>query len=119
MLVLRGNRWWGLAVGATGLLFHTSAIAFIPMWIITAYLEGARKSGRWRAIAVVAGAFVAMIAGSYLVSSLGVLLDETKYAAYLTATARGGAAAGTEVLYRIVPILAGVYVLSGLQSGEQ
>ncbi|MGK9147411.1 EpsG family protein [Plantibacter flavus] len=114
VLVLRARAWTGLVVGLLGFLFHTSAIAFIPMWLVATYLaRPTTKRGR-RAILIIVVVVVGMFASSAILQAVGGSFAGGAYSDYLGGSARRGAAVGTEVLYRLIPILGGLYALKAM-----
>ncbi|MDR6867240.1 hypothetical protein J2Y69_001841 [Microbacterium resistens] len=104
-LVMRTRYFWGLAIGLLGILFHGTAVIFIPMWVAAVLIR--RYSHRsLRIVVLMIIATVAVSAGaSYLLEALGGALGDTKYAFYLQQTSLTGIALGAETLYRLVPIV--------------
>lgn len=112
-LTIRHRRLAGLVVGLSGLLFHTSAVIFVPVWIITAYLMRAHPRPGRRAAFVVAAAGIGSFAGAPLIN-LAAGFAGGRFAAYLTADAAGGAAFALDALYRLVPLVAAVVAYRSL-----
>jgi len=115
VLVLRARPWLGLVVGLLGFFFHTSAIAFIPMWLAAAYLSRDTQHRGRRAVVVIVAVVAVMSASSVLLQTFGGSFAGGAYADYLSGSVRRGSAVGTEVLYRVVPIAAGLYALSAMR----
>lgn len=112
-LTIRHHRLAGLVVGISGVLFHTSAVIFVPMWVITVYLMRNRPRPGRRAVAVVAVAAVGLFVGAPYINLVAGFAGG-RFAAYLTADAAGGAAVGLDALYRVVPLVAAVVAYRSL-----
>ncbi len=110
-IILRGRPWLALAVGASGLLFHNSAVVFLVMWAIAFYLRS-RTGNLTRPIwTVLIVSLLALAAVAPVIDILSNALADTKYQEYLSDDARGGRAFGIDALYRAIPIVAGIWAL--------
>lgn len=111
-LVLRSKYGLGLLVGATGLLFHNSAVVFFIMWGVAVYLKTRRQQvGRAVWVVLVVGV-LALIAVAPALDLLSNSLADSKYQEYLGEGARGGRAFGVDALYRAVPLVVGIWALT-------
>lgn len=115
-VTLRARKWLGLAIGASGLLFHNSAIVFLVMWAVTVYLS-TRRERIGRAVWIVMVLSVLSLAAvAPVLDILTNSLSDSKYQEYLGEGARGGRAFGVDALYRTIPLAAGVWVLAVTRS---
>ncbi|EZP29045.1 EpsG family protein [Microbacterium oleivorans] len=106
-VALRGRPWWALAAGLSGLFFHSSAVVFVPIWLITLYLKREGKRPGRRAILVILGAAGVSLAGAPLLQFVAAFGGD-RFSAYLGQGATSGAAFALDTLYRLVPLLTGV-----------
>lgn len=112
-LTIRRHALAGLLVGVSGVLFHTSAVIFVPMWAITIYLMRDRPRPGRRAAFVVAASAAALFVGAPYINLIAGFAGG-RFAAYLTAGADAGAAVGLDALYRLVPLVAAVFAYRSL-----
>ncbi|MFC7788633.1 EpsG family protein [Microbacterium sp. MAHUQ-60] len=109
-LVLRRRYWWAALAGLLGLLFHATAVIFIPMWAAAVVIRRSKRPQRlvfW----VIAIALAVAAGSSALLDAFGGALSETKYGFYLEETTHGGIALGFETLYRLVPLFLAVVII--------
>lgn len=111
-LVVRKRYAWGAVAGVIGLVFHLTALIFIPMWaaavLIRKYAHRSRKIVGWVIIAT-----LAVSAGaSVLLEALGGALSDTKYIFYLQENSRGGIELGAETLYRLIPLVLAIVLIT-------
>jgi hypothetical protein len=110
-LVVRSRFRLGFLAALASLLFHNSAFVVVGMWAIAMYLT-TRKERISRSIwLVLIVSVLGLAAFAPILSLLGDSLSDTKYQEYLAEGARGGRAFGIDALYRVIPILGGVWVL--------
>src|SRR5690606_36893366 len=101
--------WWAALAGLLGLLFHTTAVIFIPMWSAAVVIRRSKRPQRlvfW----VIAIALAVAAGSSALLDALGGALSDTKYSFYLEETTHGGIALGFETLYRLIPLFLAVVI---------
>lgn len=110
-LVMRKRYVWGAIAGVMGLLFHLTALIFIPMWaaavLIRRYAHTSRKIVGW----VIAATLAVSAGASLLLDALGGALSDTKYIFYLQENSRGGIELGAETLYRIIPLVLAIVLI--------
>src|SRR5690606_31440149 len=109
-LVLRKRYLWGAIAGLLGLLFHATAVIFVPMWAAAVVIRRAERPQRlvfW----VIAVALAVAAGSSALLDALGGALSNTKYNFYLEETTRGGIALGFETLYRLIPLFLAIVLI--------
>lgn len=117
-LVLRDRMRLGLIVGASGLLFHDSAVVFFIMWGTAVYLK-TRREHIGRAVYVVMFLSMAsLVAVAPALELLGGSLGDSKYQEYLVGGARTGRAIGIDAFYRVVPIAVGIIALAATRPRE-
>lgn len=110
-LVIRKRYIWGGIIGLSGLLFHLTAVIFVPMWLATVLVR--RSSRPQRLVVWVVAITVAISAGaSALLDLIGGALSDTKYVYYLEETTHGGIALGFETLYRLIPLLLSIVMIT-------
>lgn len=110
-LVIRSRYRLGFFVGASGLLFHNSAVVFFIMWGVAFYLKTRREAVGRAVWTVLILSVVALVGVAPIMDVLSSSLGDTKYLEYVGEGARGGRAFGIDALYRAVPIALGVWAV--------
>lgn len=106
-LLLKRHVGWGLATGFSALLFHNSAIVFVPMALAIWYLTSRRRRIGVAVLLIIAIGLVVMLTAATWLDAAGGVLSDTKYADYIGESARRGSAIGMENLYRALPLALG------------
>ena len=102
-LVMRKRYISGAMAGLVGLLFHLTAVIFIPMFAAAVIIRRSKRPERLIFL-VIAVTLAVAVGSSALLNLLGTALSDTKYVYYLEETQHGGIALGFETLYRLIPL---------------